>query len=229
VNVQGTLALAQAARGAGVRRFVYVSSAKVHGEESTRPFNEDDRPQPVGPYAVSKWEAEQALAQLGGDMEVAVLRPPLVYGPRVRGNFLALLRAVAHRWPLPLGAIENRRSLIYVENLSDAIARAVTSAEPTAGTFLVTDGEDLSTVQIVRALAQAMGVGARLWPVPGALLSLAGTLVGRRAAVSRLIGSLQFDDRRFRERFAWSPPYTATEGLADTARWFAQGGDSGTV
>jgi nucleoside-diphosphate-sugar epimerase len=231
VNVHGTVRLAEAAREAGVKRFVFLSSAKVHGEASAdHPFSEADRPQPYGPYAVSKWEAEQALAGIAGsDMQLVVLRPPLVYGPHVRGNFLALLRAVERRWPLPLGAIANRRSLLYVGNLADAIARSVSHVAAAGRTFLVSDGEDLSTPELVRALAAGLGVEPHLIKVPRALLLWGGTMIGRRAAVERLIGSLQVDSRRICSELDWMPPYSAAQGLEATARWYRQAGDSAAV
>src|SRR5689334_18131653 len=226
VNVGGTERLAEAARNAGVRRFVLVSSAKVHGEETgAHPFSEEDQPRPCGPYAVSKWEAEQVLAGVAGErMETVVLRPPLVYGPRVGGNFLALLKAIARGWPLPLGAITNQRSLIYVENLAHAIVRSLSDPRAAGCTFLVSDGEDLSTPQLVTRLAAGLGVAPRLFPVPPSVLLCAGTLIGRRTAVERLTGSLQLDSTRIRHVLGLVPPFSAAQGLAETARWFRQEG-----
>lgn len=224
VNVAGTQRLAEAARDAGVRRFVLVSSAKVHGEQtSTHPFTEEDPLKPSGPYAVSKWEAEQVLAAVAAKrMETVVLRPPLVYGPRVAGNFLSLLKAVARGSPLPLGAITNRRSMIYVENLTHAIARSVSDPHAAARVFLVSDGEDLSTSQLVTMLAAGLGVAPRLIPIPSSVLLFAGTLTGRRTQVERLTGSLQIDSTRIRQELGWLPPFSAAQGLAETAHWFRQ-------
>jgi nucleoside-diphosphate-sugar epimerase len=230
VNLDATAQLAEAARRAGVRRFVFLSTAKVHGEETVdRAFSEAQPPQPQGPYAQSKWEAEQALARIAGTaMQLVVLRPPLVYGPQVRGNFLSLLQAIDRRWPLPLGGIQNRRSLLYVENLVDAIARCV--AHPAAsGTFLVNDAQDLSTQELVRALAAGLGVSPRLFTVPRALLLLGGALSGRRGAVARLIGSLQLDSTRIQRALDWSPPHTVAEGIDATAHWYRQVRDGAAV
>src|SRR4051812_45359247 len=154
-------------------------------------------------------------------MQLVVLRPPLVYGPRVRGNFLSLLQAIDRRLPLPLGTIQNRRSLLYVENLADAIARCVVHPAA-AGTFLVSDGHDLSTQELVRSLASGLGISPRLFAVPRALLLLGGAMVGRRGAVARLTGSLQLDSSRIRRALDWSPPHTVTQGLNATAQWYRQ-------
>ncbi len=230
VNLDATAQLAEAARRSGVRRFIFVSSAKVHGEQTAkRAYTEEQTPQPRGPYAQSKWEAEQALARIAGNvMQLVVLRPPLVYGPHVRGNFLSLLKAIERRWPLPLAAIQNRRSLLYVENLVDAIARCVAYPQAT-GTFLVSDGEDFSTPQLVRALASGLSVAPRLLGVPRGLLLLGGALTGRRGAVARLTGSLQLDSSRIRRALEWSPPHPVGEGLAATARWYRQVRDGAAV
>ena len=224
VNLHGTSNLAQQARAAGVKRFVFVSSVKVHGESTAeRPFSEDQAPQPQDPYAISKWAAEQALAGIAGSgMELGILRPPLVYGPHVRGNFLALLKAVYGGWPLPLGAIENRRSLIYVDNLADAITRCVSHPAAAGRTFLVSDRQDLSTSELVRMLAASLEVRPRLIGIPPGVLRAAGTLTGRRAAVERLIGSLQLDTSRIASALGWSPPFSVTAGLDATARWYRQ-------
>jgi nucleoside-diphosphate-sugar epimerase len=224
VNLHGTTHLAQQARAAGVKRFVFVSSAKVHGESTTaRPYTEDQAPQPQDPYAISKWAAEQALPGIAGsDMKLAILRPPLVYGPHVRGNFLALLKAVQRGWPLPLGAIDNRRSLLYVDNLADAILRCVTHPAAAGATFLISDRQDLSTPELVRALAASLEVRARLIDLPPGILRAAATLIGRRAAVERLTGSLQLDTSRIAASLGWSPPFSISAGLHATARWYRQ-------
>lgn len=227
VNVEGTRQLAQEAARAGVTRFVFLSSIKVNGESTReRPFTEADPPCPEDAYGISKWEAEQALRTIaaGSGMKAVVLRPPLVYGPGVKGNLLNLLRAVARRRPLPLASIRNRRSLVYVGNLVDAIIVGMES--PAAGgTYLVSDGQDLSTPELVRMLAEALGVPAVLLPCPPLLLALGGTLLGRSAAVSRLTGSLQIDSSRIRRELAWQPPYPVAEGMAVMARWYhAQSG-----
>lgn len=231
VNVAGTLALAQAAKAAGVRRFVFVSSIKVNGEAThERPYSETDAAHPVDAYGISKWEAEQQLGRaLAGAVELTVVRAPLVYGPGVGGNFLALLQAVARRRPLPLGAIANRRSLLYVENLADALARCVSHEAAANRTYLVSDGEDISSPDLVRALAAGMEITPRLIAVPPGLLLAAGKLLGRGPAVERLTGSLQIDSRRIRCELGWSPPYTLGEGLAATARWYRRERDAAAV
>lgn len=222
VNIEGTRQLAQAAAQAGVRRLLLVSSIKVNGEVTRRPFTEDDPPKPVGAYAISKWEAEQALIEASGrlGLEWVVLRPPLVYGPGVGANFLGLLHAVATRRPLPLGAIENRRSLAYVGNLVDAIHCCLVQQEAANRTFLIGDGEDVSTPDLVRRLACALGVSPRLLRVPVPLLRTGGWLVGQRAAIERLAGSLQVDSGRLRSVLGWVPPHGLEQGLAATARWY---------
>ncbi len=222
VNVEGTQRLARMAAERGVRRFVFLSSAKVNGEVTHRPYTEADPPRPEGAYAVSKWEAEQALMQLGSEtgMEWVILRPPLVYGPGVRANFLKLMRAVAAGIPLPLASIDNRRSLLYLGNLVDAIRTCLGHPHAGGRTFLVSDGDDLSTPGLARRLAQALGVPSRLLPMPVALLSLAGAMTGKSAAVERLVGSLQLDTSAIRHTLGWTPPFGVDQGLQETARWF---------
>ena len=222
VNVEGTRRLARMAAERGVRRFVFLSSAKVNGEVTRTPCKEADPPRPEGAYAVSKWEAEQALMQLGPEtgIEWVILRPPLVYGPGVRANFLKLMRAVAAGIPLPLASIDNRRSLLYLGNLVDAIRTCLEHPDACDRTFLVSDGDDLSTPGLIRRLAQALGGPSRLLPMPVALLSLAGAMTGKSAAVERLVGSLQLDSTAIRETLGWTPPFSVDQGLQETARWF---------
>lgn len=221
VNTRWTERLARLAAEAGVERFVFLSTVKVHGSPSSGPFHEWDPPAPDDAYARSKWEAEQALAAISAEtgLRVTVLRPPLVYGPGVRANFLSLMRAVRRGIPLPLGAVENRRSMVFVRNLADALARA---AEPDApsGTWLVSDGEDLSTPELVRRLAGHLGRPARLVPVPAALIRASARLLGKSEAADRVLGSLQVDSSALRTALRWRPPYTVDAGLEETARWF---------
>lgn len=220
VNTAGTLRLAEQAAAAGVRRFVFVSTVKVHGESSPpgRPFDETMAPVPEGPYAVSKLEAEQGLAALAArtGMEVVVVRPPLVYGPGVKANFAAMARAVDRGWPLPLGAIDNRRSLIGVDNLVDLLLRCLDHPAAANQAFLASDGEDLSTPEMLRRLGTALGRPARLLPVPQTLLRAGGALLGRGPAVDRLCGSLQVDITKARTLLGWSPPVSVDEGLRRT-------------
>lgn len=225
-NVAGTLSLARAAVDAGVRRFVFVSSIKVNGESTRKgvPFGADDPPAPVDPYGLSKREAEDELFEIGRStgMEVVVVRPPLVYGPGVKANFDAMMRWLVRGIPLPLGAIRNRRTLVGLDNLVDLIATCL--EHPAAGgeVFLAGDDEDLSTTDLLRRLAAALGVPARLVPVPEAMLEAAATLLGRRAVAQRLLGSLQVDIGKARRVLGWSPPVPVDEGLRRTAARFLE-------
>lgn len=217
VNVQATLNLARQAAAAGVKRFVFLSSVKVNGEYTLpgQAFSESDVPAPQDAYGVSKYEAEQGLRQLAADtgMEVVIIRPPLVYGPGVKANFASLMRAVQRGWPLPLGAVHNRRSLVALDNLVDFIATCVAHPQAANQTFLVSDGHDLSTADLVRGLAQAAGVSARLIPVPVWILQAGAALVGKGASVQRLVGNLQVDISKARALLGWVPPVTVEDGL----------------
>ena len=223
VNVVGTRRLAQEAARCGVRRLVFVSSVKVHGESSSdRPFTEADRPAPADPYAISKWEAELALSSIAQStgLEVAVLRPALVYGPGARGNFEQLLAAVSRGLPLPFGSVRNRRSLLYVDNLVDALMTCADHPDAPGRTFLVSDGETVSTPELVRRCARALGVAPHLWPVPVSMLRAVGALAGRGAAIERLTGSLAVDDAAIRTTLGWRPRVAMDDALAVTAAWF---------
>lgn len=217
VNVAGTLNLARQAAASGAKRFVFVSSVKVNGEATlpSQAFTEGDEPAPLDPYGQSKHEAELGLRQLAADtgMEVVIVRPPLVYGPGVKANFAALMRAVQRGWPLPLGAVHNQRSLVALDNLVDFIITCCHHPAAAHQTFLVSDGQDVSTRDLVRAMAQAAGVPARLWPVPVWALEAAGRLLGRGDAVQRLCGNLQVDIHKARELLDWVPPMSLQEGL----------------
>lgn len=223
MNCVATERLARAAAAAGARRFVFMSSIKVNGERTSadRPFRAADAPDPQDRYARSKWQAEQALARVAADtgLEVAVLRPPLVYGPGVRANFLRLLRLVERRLPLPFGAIDNRRSLLYVGNLADLIALAASSPRAAGRTLLAADGEDLSTPQLVREIGRALGVAPRLLPVPVWALRSLGAVAGKRSEISRLTDSLRVDIAETRS-MGWEPPHALGSGLEETARWW---------
>jgi nucleoside-diphosphate-sugar epimerase len=221
-NVEATSRLARQAADAGVRRLVFMSSIKVNGESSERPYTEGDAPRPEDAYGVSKWETEQALAAIAAatGLEIVVLRPPLVYGPGVKGNFLRLMRLVERGMPLPLGSIANRRSLIHVGNLADAVLAALDAPGAAGRTYLAADGEDVSTPALVRAIAQALGTRARLLPCPAALLNFGAALAGRRAQAERLTGSLQVDATLLTRELGWRPRVTLAQGLAETARWF---------
>lgn len=217
VNVEGTLNLARQAAAAGVKRFVFISSVKVNGE-STQPgraFTESHAPDPQDAYGVSKHEAEQGLRQLAADtgMEVVIIRPPLVYGPGVKANFAALMRAVQRGWPLPLGAVHNQRSLVALDNLVDFIVTCITHPQAANQTFLVSDGQDQSTTELVRGMAQAAGVPARLLPVPVWALQVGARILGKGDAVQRLCGNLQVDISKARQLLGWVPPVSVADGL----------------
>jgi UDP-glucose 4-epimerase len=220
VNVAGTLELATQAAAAGVGRFVFLSSIKVNGEETRAgaPFAEDDPPAPCDPYGVSKLEAEAGLREIAArtGMEVVIIRPVLVYGPGVKANFLSLMRWVARGVPLPLGAIHNRRSLVALDNLVDLVATCIRHPGAANEVFLVSDGEDLSTTDLVRKMAAALGRPARLIAVPAWALEVGAALLGKRGTARRLIGSLQVDITKARTRLGWTPPVSVDEGLAKT-------------
>ena len=218
VNVQGTLNLAQQAAQAGVRRFVFVSSIKVNGE-ATLPrgsFTADDAPAPEDAYGISKAEAEAGLRQLAQEtgMEVVIIRPPLVYGPGVKGNFSNLLRWVARGLPLPLGwTTTNRRSLVGLDNLVDLILTCVQHPKAANQTFLVSDGEDLSTTELLQRMGRAMNRPTRLLPIPAGFLAFAARLLGKAAVAQRLLGSLQVDISKTCELLDWKPSVSVDEGL----------------
>lgn len=227
VNTDATLRLAREAARLGVRHLVFISSVKVNGESTKgKPFSADDPPAPADAYGRSKWAAEQGLAQLvrvgDGHFRVTILRPPLVYGPGVRANFLRVMRAVAMGLPLPLAAIDNRRSLIYVDNLADAVALVLREPAGAIETFVLSDGEDVSTPELIRRIARAMNRPARLFPFPPTMLELLGRATGRAAEIERLVGSLQLDGEGFRRRFGWTPSVMLDQGLAATVAWFHQ-------
>lgn len=215
VNVAGTINLARQAAFAGVRRFIFISSIGVNGSISERPFSFSDQPNPVGLYALSKWEAEQGLWRIQHEtgMEVVVVRPPLVYGPGAPGSFVSLVRWIEKGIPLPLGAIDNKRSLVGIDNLIDLIIRCIDHPAAANQVFLAGDGEDLSTTELLRGVGKAMGKPARLIPVPAGVLQLGATLLGKRAMAQRLLGSLQVDISKTCELLDWKPPYTVEEGL----------------
>jgi nucleoside-diphosphate-sugar epimerase len=221
VNVQGTLNLARQAATAGVRRFVFVSSIKVNGEATQlrQPFTADDAPAPLDAYGVSKMEAEQGLREIARQtgMEVVIIRPPLVYGPVVKANFAAMMRWLKRGVPLPLGAIYNQRSLVALDNLVDLILTCLTHPAAANQTFLVSDGEDVSTTELLRRMGQAMGKPARLLPVPASWLKVAAGLVGKGDVAQRLCGSLQVDISKTRELLGWVPPVSLDEGLRRAA------------
>lgn len=217
VNVAGTLNLARQAATSGVRRFVFVSSIKVNGEATLigRPFAADDVPAPLDPYGVSKMEAEQGLREIAAQtgMEVVIVRPPLVYGPGVKANFASMMRWVARGVPLPLGAIHNARSMVALDNLVDLLVLCLKHPAAAGQTFLVSDGQDVSTSDLLRRTALAMGRKPRLVPVPAPWLEWAAAMLGKRDVAQRLCGSLQVDITKTRELLGWTPPFTLDQGL----------------
>jgi UDP-glucose 4-epimerase len=222
-NVEGALRVAQAAWRRGVRRFVFVSSIKAVAEgDGGTPLREDTLPAPQDAYGRSKLAAEQALARYGEEtgLEVVIVRPPLVYGPQVRANFLRLMDGVWKGIPLPLGAIGARRSLIYVENLAHALLHCATDPRAAGQCFHVADNDALTVAELVRSLGHHLHKPARLLPVPTGWLRLAGRLAGRESYIDRLVGSLQLDTTRIRTGLGWQPPYSTDEGLAATALWY---------
>jgi len=225
VNVSGTRRLAEAATAAGVKRFVYVSSIKVNGEATfERPFSESDVPNPQDPYGISKWEAEAVLHRISKEtgLEVVILRPPLVYGPGVGGNFIRMLVWIKRGIPLPLGSVRNRRSMIYVENLADALIHCATHAKAAGETFLIADSESISTPELIRLLAEKMGRKPRVFSFPVSLLKLLGKFTGKSSEIERLTGSLEADASKIRKMLDWKPPRSLDDGLKKTADWFSK-------
>ena len=234
INVDGTMRLARQAAEAGVRRFVFVSSVKVNGDCSQpgHPFLADQTPAPGDSYAISKCEAEAALRELTQEaaMEVVIIRPPLVYGPGVKANFLAMMRWLQRGVPLPLGGVtDNRRSLVYLDNLVDLIVTCVDHPAAANQTFLVSDDEDLSTEALLRRIAGALGRPARLIAVPAGLLTLGARLIGHSAVAQRLCGSLQVDIEKTKELLGWTPPISLDDGFRRTAVHWLQTELSGIV
>lgn len=217
VNANGTRALGVASAAAGIRRFVYLSSVKVNGSLTTdKPFSANDESHPDGPYGHSKWLGEKYLTEASArtGMDSVILRPPLIYGPGVRANFLSLLRWVDKGWPLPLGAVRNRRSLVSIWNLTDLVTTILRHSGSAAGTWMVSDGEDLSTPALIELIATAMRRRARLLPIPTGVLRALGSLAGFGGAMERLCGSLAVDMSGTCNAFGWSPPVSVEEGIS---------------
>ena len=228
VNTEGTLHLARQAAAAGVRRFIFLSSIKVNGEGKPQAYLETDTPAPEDAYAASKWEAEQGLWKISADtgMQMVILRIPLIYGPGVGANFLQLFQTVNKGWPLPLGGIANRRSLLYVGNLVDAMLVALEHPDAANKLYLLSDGQDVSTSQLVERMAQALNKTPRLFSLPQGMLRLAASVLGKSSAVDRLYGSLYLDSAKIRQELSWTPPFLMQQGLAETAQWFLKAQDS---
>lgn len=217
VNVGATLNLARQAATSGVKRFIFISSIKVNGEQTKLglPFTAGDEPIPEDDYGVSKLEAEQGLQLIAQEtgMEVVIIRPPLVYGENVKGNFANMIHLVSKGLPLPLGAIHNQRSLVALDNLVDLIITCIDHPAAANQVFLASDDDDISTTELLRGVAKAIGKPSRLIPVPAALLQLGATMLGKKAMAQRLLGSLQVDITKNRELLDWTPPITVEEGL----------------
>jgi nucleoside-diphosphate-sugar epimerase len=217
-NIDYPLALARAFARKGTRRFIFLSSVGVLGNETApgHPFTHESPPAPHNAYALSKLEAEEGLKAIAAEtgMEVVIIRPPLVYGAGAKGNFASLVGWLEKGIPLPLGAIHNRRSLVGIDNLVDLIVTTVDHPAAANRTFLVSDGEDLSTTELLRRTAAAMGRPARLLPVPAALLEGTARLLGKATLAQRLLSSLELDTSFTRQTLTWQPPMTVTEGLA---------------
>jgi nucleoside-diphosphate-sugar epimerase len=222
VNVQGTLKLAQQAAAAGVQRFIFISSIKVNGEATTPGvlFFADDIAAPNDPYGISKMEAEQGLREVAAQtsMEVVIVRPPLVYGPGVKANFRAMMRWLARGMPLPLGAIDNKRSLVALDNLTDLILTCLVHPAAANQTFLVSDGEDLSTTNLLKRMGAALGRPARLIPIPPTALKVGATLLRKSEIAQRLCGSLQVDIGKTCRLLDWTPPLSVDDGLEQVAK-----------
>lgn len=228
VNVAGTLNLAQQAAAAGVKRFVFISSIKVNGEQTQkgRPFTEKDVASPLDFYGISKYEAEEGLFRVANEtgMEVVIIRPVLVYGPDVKGNFLSMMHWLHKGIPLPLGAINNARSLVALDNLVDLIITCLHHPAAANQTFLVSDGEDISTTQLLQYAASAMGVSSRLMPVPALIIQVAAKLLGKGEVAQRLCGNLQVDISKARQLLGWVPPISVKEGLRRAVEGYVQPG-----
>ncbi|MBT8545249.1 NAD-dependent epimerase/dehydratase family protein [Polynucleobacter paneuropaeus] len=225
VNVEGTLNLAHQAVLAGVKRFIFISSIKVNGE-STAPgeaFAESDIPNPVGDYAKSKYEAELGLRKIGSDtgLEIVIIRPPLVYGPGVKANFLSMINLLQQGFLIPLGGIvKNQRSFIFIENLVDMLITCVNHPAAANQLFLVSDDEDLSTTVLLERMALALGRPPRLIVVPAGLIKFIARLIGRSDLSKRLCDSLRVDISKAKDFLGWSPPVSVKEGLHQTAAYF---------
>lgn len=223
VNTAGTEQLARAAVKGGVKRLIYVSSVHVNGRSTNgRPFAESDAPHPQNAYSISKWEAEQKLRVISqeSNLEIVIVRPPLVYGPGAPGNFMRLVRLIESGMPLPFASVQARRSFIYVRNLANAIVTCATHTGAAGQVFLVSDGEDVSTVELIHLIAKALRRPARLIPFSQRWLRILGKLAGRSKQLDQLLASLVIDSSRIRRELAWNPPYFMSDGLQETVDWY---------
>ncbi len=220
VNTAGTERLARSAAAGGVKRLIYVSSIKVNGEstQGEEQFTENSMPVPQDAYAISKWEAEQALHRVAAEtgLEIVIVRPPLIYGPGVKGNFYSLLKAVDRGIPFPLARVHNARSMLYVGNLADILLRCATHPAAAGKTYLVCDGEDVSTPELVQLISAGMGKHARLFSLPLWLFRAIAAVTRQHAAFERITGSLRVNDELIRHELGWQPPYSITQGIQMT-------------
>jgi nucleoside-diphosphate-sugar epimerase len=225
-NVLGLQALATAAAAGGVRRFVFVSSIKVNGEETLPgfPYTADDIPAPLDPYGISKHEAEQALRRIceNTGMEWVIVRPPLVYGPGVKANFLRLMQSLERGMPLPVGSLRNRRSLVALDNLVDLLVTCLSHPQAANQTFLVSDGDDLSVAELTNLLSRMLSSRSWLLPFPSVLLRAALAVIGRLAVAQRLCGELRVDIEKTRMSLGWQPPVSIEQGLSRTVAHYLE-------
>jgi nucleoside-diphosphate-sugar epimerase len=223
-NIAGTAKLARAAADAGIRRMVFLSTIKVHGEGREEPYTEADSTAAHDPYSISKLEAENVLREISSrsQLETVVLRPPLVYGPEVGANFLRLIQLVERRVPLPFASVSNRRSLIFVENLVDAVLACLRRPEAAGKTYLVADDESPSTPELITQIAELLGVPPNLFSFPPFLLRKAAALFGKQKEANRLLGSLSADTSKIRREIGWGPKFAQREGLRATIEWYLQ-------
>jgi len=222
VNTAGTERLARCAALSGVRLFIFISTVKVNGEGRETPYTAKDVPEPQDPYGLSKLEAEKKLKSVADEtgMKVVIIRIPLVYGPGVRANFLKLLQSVDKGIPLPVAGIKNKRSMIYLGNLVDLIIKCLAYKGAEQRIYLVSDGHDISTPELVRQIAKSLGKPPRLFYVPPFMLRLGGFLTGKSHTIERLVGSLYVDASKIRKELNWKPPFTLEQGLKETAEWY---------
>jgi nucleoside-diphosphate-sugar epimerase len=228
INVEATINLARQAIETGVKRFIYISSVKVNGEyTSVRPFTEEDKPEPEDDYGISKYEAEEALIALckNAKLELIIIRPPLIYGPNVKGNFFNLIKLCNKSLPLPFGSIKNKRSFVYIDNLISLIETCITHPNAANHTFLVSDNDDQSTTELIDAIKSALGKFKLLIPLPHRILSGILKLMGKKRLEQRLMGNLQVDISKAQSLLGWSPPYTFKEGIERTIKYYNDGND----
>lgn len=222
VNTAGTEKLARSAASSGIRRFIFMSTIKVNGEGGASPYTENSIPDPSDPYGISKWEAEKLLNTVSDEtgMDMIIIRAPMVYGPEVGANFFRLLKAVDKGTPLPVTGIKNKRSMIYIGNLVDLIMESLTHYGTGLKTYLASDGEDISTPELIRQMAKMLGKPARLFYVPLFILRFGSMITGNSQALDRLAGSLTVDLSKVRKELGWKPPFTLEQGLKETAEWY---------